>query len=741
LDTKWKSSIKLYVWSLLFMIGISGVGTFLVSGSQYLHKDYFHTPEFQMELEQFTSLLSLFEFSEVTIDEAKKAIVVTDEEINEHRYRYGDLHEQVSNIKAQYEYRIEEALAAENQEAADTYIEERDGKIEDITNNFKSDEHVKQKIIQEKEKKVERYFKERENFRAEFSRYNQVFRYYFKHTNSDKVYTNAEESSQSSLNSSNMLFVKEYNVPGDFFNDYYGISGKEVIEESALLSPKGMFEGEIAIPKNLPAYNWLIAESENYQQDQMLLLAYSLVSLVFLVICFLTARKAKTVPVDIEKWRPYYNKLPIDVRLFFFSMVVIGMGLFLAVVSDELLYINQNPYVYGIEIIFGIVAGALFITLVLIQGKLLKTDFFQWTEWDKSLSTFIWKKGRTLYHRGKHNFTEAFLDQSTGAQVLFVFIVVFMLGAAVIVVAAEPIFMVLYVILLAIVAVPLGMQIMKKVGYFNRIMEKSNELAAGKQGDDLPVVGKSVLASLAGNLNLLKQGVKKSQSEQAKSERLKTELITNVSHDLRTPLTSIITYTELLKTEDVSEEDRHAYLEIIDRKSKRLKVLIDDLFEVSKMASGSVQLTKEKIDLNQLLEQALAEYDETISKSNLHFRVTKAEQPVYALVDGQKMWRVFDNLIGNVLKYSLENTRVFITVKTAEGQAIVTFKNVSKYELSENIDELLERFKRGDQSRHTEGSGLGLAIVKSIVDLHEGSLDFEADGDLFKVNISLKLEE
>lgn len=244
---------------------------------------------------------------------------------------------------------------------------------------------------------------------------------------------------------------------------------------------------------------------------------------------------------------------------------------------------------------------------------------------------------------------------------------------------------------------------------------------------------------LASNINVLKQGVKTSQNEQAKSERLKTELITNVSHDLRTPLTSIITYTELLKSEGISNEDRLDYLDIIDMKSKRLKLLIDDLFEVSKMASGNMELTLEKVDLVQLLQQALAEYDDTIQESSLQFRITYTDMPVYALVDGKKLWRVFDNLIGNVLKYSLENSRVYISVCRLDTQVIISFKNVSKYELSENIDELFERFKRGDTSRHTEGSGLGLAIAKSIVDIHEGSLDIETDGDLFKVSISLKL--
>jgi signal transduction histidine kinase len=315
------------------------------------------------------------------------------------------------------------------------------------------------------------------------------------------------------------------------------------------------------------------------------------------------------------------------------------------------------------------------------------------------------------------------------------------LGVAAILIVIHPVFIVLYLLILAFIGTPIVMTLVKKIGYFNRIVETTNEIAAGNLGDNLKVTGKTVLAELAGNINVLKQGVKTSQNEQAKSERLKTELITNVSHDLRTPLTSIITYTELLKTQDVSSEERKAYLEIIDRKSKRLKVLIDDLFEVSKMASGNIELTKAKIDLVQLLQQALGEYDDTIKESTLQFRVTKSEQPVYALVDGQKLWRVFDNLIGNILKYSLENSRVYIMISKDNGQGMITFKNISKYELNDNNDELFERFKRGDRSRHTEGSGLGLAIAKSIVDLHEGRLDIETDGDLFKVCIYLKLAE
>jgi signal transduction histidine kinase len=157
------------------------------------------------------------------------------------------------------------------------------------------------------------------------------------------------------------------------------------------------------------------------------------------------------------------------------------------------------------------------------------------------------------------------------------------------------------------------------------------------------------------------------------------------------------------------------------------------------MASGNIELIKSKVDIVQLLQQALAEYNETIQSSQVQFRVANPDKPVYAYVDGQKLWRVFENLIGNILKYSLENTRAYVNIKMENGEVIITFKNVSKYELSDDSDELFERFKRGDKSRHTDGSGLGLAIAKSIIDLHDGALDIDVDGDLFKVTIVLKL--
>ncbi|QCJ41409.1 GHKL domain-containing protein [Bacillus sp. S3] len=745
--TKWKSRLTIALTAFLFTFGLSGILAFFIHGSNFIHRDYFHTPDFQMQLDEFKGYLGSFELYDIPIEEAKKEIKVTKADITEHRYRYGNLQDQISNLKMQYEERIQRSFDDGNKEAADAYTAERDAKIEDITKNFESDEYVEPKVAKEKEKRIEEYYKKREDYRSMYLEYKEAFRYYVKNNATGKLYTNLKDTDEDILNkefnTKNALYVTNISISrNEAIN--LGVPGYEEIEESIIPKTIGAYKGQIAVMATPSTSNYITENYRNYQQTQMLLFIYSLAGLLAFIVSLIILKKSQAIPSAVEKWRPYFNKIPIDVRMVFLIIVVIGAFIAIYVVSDQIIYVLENPY-FGVEISTALLIGSLISALLFVQWNYFLAEIKDLPslkkQAEKAIFNKVFKKMRMLLQKSKESLAEAFLKQSTGTQLFILLTIVFGLGLAAIIIAIHPVFILFYLLLLGVIGIPMVIMLVKRIGYFNRIVEKTNELAAGKLGDNLPVTGKSVLAALADNINQLKQGVRTSQNEQAKSERLKTELITNVSHDLRTPLTSIITYTELLKTADVSGDERTAYLEIIDRKSKRLKVLIDDLFEVSKMASGNIELKKEKVDLVQLLQQALAEHDDTINASSLQFRVTKPEKPVYSFVDGQKLWRVFDNLIGNILKYSLAHSRVYITVSTVDGKASITFKNVSKYELNENSEELFERFKRGDTSRHTEGSGLGLAIAQSIVDLHEGRLEISTDGDLFKVQISLMLVE
>lgn len=232
----------------------------------------------------------------------------------------------------------------------------------------------------------------------------------------------------------------------------------------------------------------------------------------------------------------------------------------------------------------------------------------------------------------------------------------------------------------------------------------------------------------------IQKGFKKAVDEEVKSQRMKTELITNVSHDLKTPLTAIITYVNLLK-EEKEEEKRKDYIEVLERKSLRLKVLIEDLFEISKASSKNVTLNIMDVDVVNLFKQVKLEMEDKITEAGLDFRCTYPEGKVIAPLDSQKTYRVFENLLINIIKYAMPHTRVYIEIVKEGQKTVVRMKNVSAAELNFNPEEITERFVRGDASRNTEGSGLGLAIAKSFVELQKGKFKIETEADLFKVEI------
>ena len=274
---------------------------------------------------------------------------------------------------------------------------------------------------------------------------------------------------------------------------------------------------------------------------------------------------------------------------------------------------------------------------------------------------------------------------------------------------------------------------------YQLLLKSTNQLAEGQL--DLPIEGDvGIFRPIQDELKKIQSGFKKAVDEEVKNERMKTELVTNVSHDLRTPLTAIITYIDLLKNEK-DEEKRKEYTEVLERKSLRLKALIEDLFEMSKAASKTIQMNYMKEDLVGLLRQAELENEEKIREAHLEFRWKLPEDKVVLWLDSEKTYRIFENLIVNITKYAMPHTRVYIEMNERPDDVQIFMKNVSAGELNFNTEEITDRFVRGDSSRNTEGSGLGLAIAKSFAQLQHGNLNITTEADLFKAEIILpKLE-
>ena len=269
---------------------------------------------------------------------------------------------------------------------------------------------------------------------------------------------------------------------------------------------------------------------------------------------------------------------------------------------------------------------------------------------------------------------------------------------------------------------------------YSKLREATSKIAEGnldvKIEEDL-----GLFEPFKGDLEKIQCGFKKAVDEEVKSQRMKTDLISNVSHDLKTPLTAIITYADLLKDENLSDEKRKQYIETLDRKAQRLQVLIENLFEVSKATSGNITLNIENIDVVSLMKQTLFELEDKLEEASLLVRKNMPKEKVILPLDSQRTFRVFENLIINITKYAMPNTRVFIDIIENEDDVAIIMKNMAAEEITFNVDTIAERFVRGDESRNTEGSGLGLAIAKSFVELQGGTFNISVDGDLFKVKI------
>ena len=667
-----------------------------------LKGSYFKTEEFTSEVERFLNL-----FSEIYLDK-NESIKIESDDIMELKNHYDNIVDnKISKIEVEYESKIAEASNNNAFDYAQELLRERNEKMEEIRKKYeKPEEELEKELINTKTAELE---KNLENTKSRFWHMQNYIKYYIEEGNG-KVYSNVPENVLYADIRANSLYMREFPC--------YTKANDNMISINRFFITRNL-KGFIAIPKDEHS---LIAENAyDYKNSTIRFLVYLLLSLSILVFSLILGfKKRKDILEVVEPLRKYYNSLPIDIRL---------LGLIMVLFFSNTITIRFYLTTIYKDIIM-LIIYSLFLGMVVLQIYFL-LPMFKSTEILKSL----WKE--SILWRIKGKLENSLLFKSVVFKLLFIMGSIFALGMGAIVVLKRFEFIILYFPVALILGGGILYYVFSKLGYFNIILKSTEEVLNGNLNNQIELKGKGPLRKLAVNINKMQEGVDNSKKSQIKSERLKTELISNVSHDLRTPLTSIMNYTELLKSKDITEEDRKKYIGIIDKKSKRLKVLIDDLFEVSKMATGNIELFREKIDIVQLTKQALGEHDEKIKKSSLDFRVTSLSPHVYAWVDGRKMWRVFDNIISNILKYSLDNTRVYINSTETDKDITITFKNISNYELEENIEELFERFKRGDTSRNTEGSGLGLAIAKSIVDCHGGELNIELDGDLFKTIIKL----
>lgn len=459
---------------------------------------------------------------------------------------------------------------------------------------------------------------------------------------------------------------------------------------------------------------------------------------LFVYLLFVTGRR----PEDEEVHFATIDRLPVEVNVvLFWSVLGTAAGLNIALMSELLSGSGDLSFLLLPSILFFVAAFAFALELTLSLVRLLKAGSLARRSW--CIRAFRWCFNKigvlcagTWHGLGRLRlaFTKALLGNYKTRNVVLLFtaysVVLAFLAAAFAGVGGSFFAFVLGVgwFLAA------GYFLIRRIDGFDRIVAALQRMRGGDLSFRLTDMPEGVFAAMAEDLGSLGDGMQAALQNEVRAERMKSELITNVSHDLKTPLTSILSYSDLLSQLELTPEEANDYAKIIHQKSLRLKNLTSDLFDISKVQSGVEQMVCERLDAVTLVRQALAEQE--AQNSGLVLKVTLPERELPIWADGRKMSRVLENLIGNCVKYAMKGTRVFVSLDARDGKAVFEVKNTANYEMDFAADEITERFVRGDAARSTEGSGLGLAIAKSYTEACGGMFEVEVDGDQFKVRIS-----
>ncbi|MCX7711810.1 MAG: sensor histidine kinase [Clostridia bacterium] len=706
----------------LFSFSVISIGNIVRNSDYFTSSYYFISEGFEAELNNYFNDIRVLYTDYLDYNTASDDDKATESAIAELKSKNDSEVQRLEDIiRENSEYSIHQANAAGNKDLAEKLTKERDQKIEKIRKEYsKTIDEIKAEIISIKDNTYN-MLKDRIASREDI-------KYYIKNKNGE-VFSNLFDPK--SINE----YIKNQTLFSIEFPQRYDDKVKyETVNEFFWQT---MTIGYVAIPKDLNKASNIYVNYHRFEEIRSQLIIELILAILFslaAVLLLLYLRKERNADPNNLQYTliEFYGKIPLDIR--------------------ALILITALPFAYlifGVEFFlsrsFGI-GHLVILTLVALYISYLYLSL-QWT------LTFIKGKGslQDQWHGCSLYYLLKLLRDSLAFKgLVFKMVLVLLptvayggfLGLAMSAHANNAQNVIPLVVLATVIYFFIApVYLLTKLRQYNQIVIGTAEIVSGNFNMPIESKGKGSLAQLGNNINNMKAGVKKALEDHIKSERLKTELITNVSHDLKTPLTSIINYVDFLKRENLTKEEYENYVSILEKKAQRMKLLIEDLFEASKLSSGTVELSLERIDVAALLYQALGEFDERIKSSSLTFKVNAVKQKIYADLDGRKTWRVFENLIGNILKYSLPNTRVYIDLEEVQNKAVLTMKNISAYELAFDPNELFERFKRGDESRNTEGSGLGLTIAKSIVELQGGNLSIDIDGDLFKVTVEFTMAD
>ncbi|MCI9598413.1 MAG: sensor histidine kinase [Firmicutes bacterium] len=481
-----------------------------------------------------------------------------------------------------------------------------------------------------------------------------------------------------------------------------------------------------ALPQNLQTQYCFYSNLYKYQKAALAILIAGVIGVIVLMIFLIMA-----VGHSKRETGLFPQGLPLDFMAALTSILLMALG---ALLTETLGYDRMELICSGLEVLGMSIALTGFVLIFAVNVKKCvwwkNTIIYRLLVWGKRI-------GIKLANGAWHVFKNAM------KHLPMIWRTVLFLAAALLlnlITASNMYWDGGAVLLWLLEAIAVSICVIHVALVLKRLKEGGKRLAEGDLSYQIDKKGMWFdFAEHADDLNSIGKGMSKAIEERMKSEHFKAELITNVSHDIKTPLTSIINYVDFLKKEEIDNEKAQAYIEVLDRQSRRLKKLTEDLVDASKAATGNVPMQLAPCQIGVLMEQTMGEYKEKAEASDLRFIIKMPDEELRIMADGRRLWRVFDNLLGNICKYSQPGTRVYLDLKKMDGKAVIMYRNTSKYELNISEEELMERFVRGDSSRHTEGSGLGLSIARNLVELQGGNFQISIDGDLFKVIIRFDL--